>query len=155
MGQFTVVFGKIHLRFCLDRPFRAMCRFNSGILLTLWKRFNQDSSNCRASKIILNGAKFEPISWEPKRGNPPSNLCVGVSVVYFELDSEQAWDTRCIPEVSILLSQASKIAIPAVNILNQNILCLIGCPKSEFNIFQYSWEFSWKIMRIVRCFNIS
>ena len=39
-----------------------------------------NSSDCRASKIIWNDTKVEPISWEPKRENLISNFCVGVWV---------------------------------------------------------------------------
>ena len=41
---------------------------------------NLNSSDCRASKIIFNDSKLEPISWELNVGNQLLNFCVGVGV---------------------------------------------------------------------------
>ena len=40
----------------------------------------ESESDCRASEIMLNDTKLEPISWELKIGNPISNVCLGVWV---------------------------------------------------------------------------
>ena len=47
--------------------------------LSEWK-LNLNSSDFRASKIIRNDTKVEPIFWEPKRENPLNEFCVGVRV---------------------------------------------------------------------------
>ena len=58
-------------------------RLNSGIFetfeLSAWNIY-LNSSDCRASKIIKNDTKFEPISWELSSENSLLNLCVGESV---------------------------------------------------------------------------
>ena len=62
---------------------RSMFRLNSGILrifeLGEWN-LNLNSSDCRASKIIYNDIKLEPISWELNLKNRLFNFCAGVCV---------------------------------------------------------------------------
>ena len=41
---------------------------------------NLNSSDCRASKIIQNDTKLDPISWEPNIENEIFIFCVGVWV---------------------------------------------------------------------------
>ena len=58
-------------------------RLNSGnfrIFEPCEWNLNLNSSDCRASKIIYNDIKLEPISWELNLKNPVLNTCVGVSV---------------------------------------------------------------------------
>ena len=54
-------------------------RLDSGIFWSEWKS-NLNSSDGRASKIIWNHTKLEPISWELNAGNPLLIICVGVWV---------------------------------------------------------------------------
>ena len=42
-------------------------------------KLNLNLSDCRASKIIWNDTKVDPISWEPSEENP-LKFCVGISV---------------------------------------------------------------------------
>jgi len=61
----------------------TMTRLNSGnfrIFQPCEWNLNLNSSDCRASKIIYNDIKLEPISWELNLKNPVLNTCVGVSV---------------------------------------------------------------------------
>ena len=44
------------------------------------QNLNLNASDCRASKIIRNDIKLEPISWKMIFGNPIFNFCVGVGV---------------------------------------------------------------------------
>ena len=60
-----------------------MSRLNSGIFWSfdlIKLKSNMTSSDCRASKIIWNDTKLEPISWEQNAGNPLFIVCVGVWV---------------------------------------------------------------------------
>ena len=56
-------------------------RSNSGIFgtfeLSAWNIY-LNSSGCRASKIVKNDTKFEPISWKFNSEIPILNFCVGV-----------------------------------------------------------------------------
>ena len=81
---------KSHLqgkKYCIEYFFffewSFMNRLNSGIFrifeLREWN-LNLNSSDCRASKIIYNDTKLEPIPWEQTRENSLLNFCVGVSV---------------------------------------------------------------------------
>ena len=67
----------------LKTEFCSIFRLNSGIFwsfdLKKWKS-NLTSSDCRASKIIWNDTKPEPISWELNIENPIFNFCLGVWV---------------------------------------------------------------------------
>ena len=60
-----------------------MNRLNSGIFgifkLSAFK-LNLKSSDCRASKIIQNDTKLEPIPWELNMENQLFGFCVGVWV---------------------------------------------------------------------------
>ena len=62
----------------------TIIRLNSGIFrifeLSAYK-LNPIRSDCRASKIILNDTRVEPISWEPKREYPLFTFDVGVTGV--------------------------------------------------------------------------
>ena len=58
-----------------------MIRFNSGIFRIFDPRewnLNLKSSDCRASKIVSNDTKLQPISWYLKIENRLFNFCVGV-----------------------------------------------------------------------------
>ena len=44
------------------------------------RNLNLNAWDCRASKIIPNDTKLEPISWDPVFGNPIFNFCVGGGV---------------------------------------------------------------------------
>ena len=62
---------------------RFMIRLNSGILMIfepIERNLNLNASDCRASKIIPNDTKLEPISWELNLKNPLFNFCLGVWV---------------------------------------------------------------------------
>ena len=60
-----------------------MHRLNSGIFRifesSTWN-LNPNSSDCRASKIISNDIKLEPIFWELNLKNQLFNFCVGIWV---------------------------------------------------------------------------
>ena len=58
-------------------------RLNSGIFMIFEpseRNLNLNASDRRASKIISNDTKLEPISWELVFGNPIFNFCEGVGV---------------------------------------------------------------------------
>ena len=65
----------------IRRKAQLMSRLNSGNFRIFepseWN-LNLNSSDCRASKIIYNDTKLEPISWELNLKNPLFNFCVGV-----------------------------------------------------------------------------
>ena len=58
-------------------------RLNSGIFMIFEpseRNLNLNASVSRASKIIPDDSKLEPISWELVFGNPVFNFCLGVGV---------------------------------------------------------------------------
>ena len=65
---------RTHLHSVIDR-------LNSGNFMIFepseWI-LNLNSSDCRASKIISNDTKLEPISWEFDIENPFFDFCVGL-----------------------------------------------------------------------------
>ena len=65
----------------IRRKAQLMSRLNTGNFRIFepseWN-LNLNSSDCRASKIIYNDTKLEPISWELNLKNPLFNFCVGV-----------------------------------------------------------------------------
>ena len=81
--QENAVVLKIMKVVCQSWKLSPIIRLNFGIFMIFERserNLNLNASDCRASKIIPNDTKLEPISWELTIKNPILNFCVGIRV---------------------------------------------------------------------------